>query len=361
MLLLAARHNRRVQRGPSSAVLSVREAGQGERSRWDTFVARSGAGNLMQSWGWGELRRQFGWQVLRLVAQRTAAGEPLGTMQVLHRRVGPGGLAWAYSPRGPALGSGEPAGVARALLRAARRALVRHGVVALRLDPEWPLEGPRSDLVRKLGLTPAPFDIQHRRTWLLDLSRDPDQLFARLPASTRRNIRLAGRAGVVVAAGPDPSSLDTFYRLHLETVRRQRFQTRPLAYYQAVVGSVGARTFVASSPAGPQAAAIAVAFGGRLIYLYGGSLPSPDRAPYALHWEIIRWGVERGCSVYDMWGVPSRFEAGDREPGYAVFKTRWGGRLAAHSGLLEAPWLGPLDRLVSAAERRLLSRRPLLT
>jgi len=27
-------------------------------------------------------------------------------------------------------------------------------------------------------------------------------------------------------------------------------------------------------------------------------------APYALQWGAIQWAIEKGCSQYDLWGVP---------------------------------------------------------
>ena len=331
-----------------------------DRPEWERFVGQECGGVLLQSWGWGEIRRQFGWDVTRLVAQ--GPGDPgwRGALQLIHRPVGVPQIRWGYAPRGPALGSLEDDLAARALLRGARTHLLRRGVVALRLDPEWEATGAGAELRRRLRLRPMPFDIQHRRTWLVDISGPEDAVRGRLPPSTRRNIALAERAGVAVASlGGD--GVEPFYRLHLETVARQRFQTRPMAYYRAVVDGLEARVLLATGDGRPLAAAVVAVCGPRLAYLYGGSEPGPHRAMYAVHWAAIRWGLERKCHLYDMWGVPSRFSPGDPGPGYAVFKTRWGGRLEDHSGLQSAPWLGPLDRPLAGLERVLLGRRPLLT
>ncbi len=317
-------------------------------------------GVLLQSWGWGEIRRQFGWEVTRLVAEGRGGAGWRGVLQLLDRPVGLPAARWGYAPRGPALASLTDDLAGLALLRHARSRLLRRGVVVLRLDPEWALGGAGADLRHRLGLRPLPFDIQHRRTWLVDISGPEDEVRARLPSSTRRNIALAERAGVTVASLAD-EGVEPFYRLHLETVARQRFQTRPLAYYQAVVAGLDARVLLATKEGRPLAAAVFATCGPRLAYLYGGSDPGPHRGMYAVHWAAIRWGRARGCRLYDMWGVPSRFSPGDPGPGYAVFKTRWGGRMEDHSGLQGAPWLGPLDRPLAGLERVLLARRPLLT
>lgn len=234
-------------------------------------------------------------------------------------------------------------------------------MVALRLDPEWGLSTDEERLRRRLRLRESAFDVQHRNTWVVPLARAEDETLAALPPSTRRNIRLAERSGVFVTEGRDRSDLEGFHRLHLATVERQGFQPRSLDYYRAALDALPASVFTAKREGLPLAAAVVVAAGPRLIYLYGGTVPDAHRASYALHWEVIRWGIGHGCDRYDMWGVPRDFLPGQEHPGYAVFKTRWGGVLEAHSGLLQVPLLGPLDPLVATVERALLRRRPLLT
>ncbi len=338
--------------------------GPDQRALWDGFVGDRCDGVLMQSWGWGELRRQYGWRALRIMARDPSSGDPVGALQVLDRPTGPGGLSWAYAPRGPALGRSADLAVAAALLGRAAHELRRRRAVSLHLDPEWPLDSPQWDALRHgLRLRPARYDIQHRNTWLLDLTGEEAALFGRLPSSTRRNIRMASRAGVQVERETTFEAVQRFYRLHLATVQRQGFTTRPCGYYELARQELGAAVFTAVHRTTPLAAAIAVVFGTRLIYLYGGTstdLPRA-RASYALHWEIIRWGLRQGCTKYDMWGVPRRFDPANPSHGYATFKTRWGGAQASHSGLLNAPLWGALDPAVHLAESLALRRRPLLT
>ncbi len=344
--------------------LATELVGPEGRARWDQFVGGRGGGVLMQSWGWGELRRSYGWWPLRILAVSPGSGDPLGALQVLGRPVGPAGVSWAYAPRGPALAPPAEIKVAAALLDRAARELRPRRVISLHLDPEWPADDPNWAAVRRgLRLRPARYDIQHRNTWLVDLRGGEDAVFRRLPPSTRRNIRIAERAGVRVEQAAGPGAVEGFYRLHLATVQRQGFTTRPSSYYERACEELRATVFTAVRLETPLAAAIAVAFGSRLIYLYGGtSTDQPQaRASYALHWRIIRWGLEQGCTEYDMWGVPRRFDPDNPAHGYATFKTRWGGRQASHTGLMIAPLWGRLDPAIHLAESLALRRRPLLT
>lgn len=318
----------------------------------------------MQSWGWGELRHRYGWSVLRLIAQWPGSATWVGAIQILHRSVAPFGLGWAYAPRGPVLISVHDIQPAAALLKRAAHELRRRRVFALRLDPEWPVADPAARELRgTLGLRSAHFDIQHRNSWEVELNFDPQVVSRALPPAARRNIRIAQRQGVLVDIQHSSEAVTTFYQLHLGTVKRQSFQTRPLEYYQQASESLRAEIFTARLQGEPLASAMVVALGPRLIYLYGGtSTAHPEaRASYALHWAAIEWGIAQGCRVYDMWGMPRNFNAEDPAHGYATFKTRWGGRMVSNSGLLLAPVIPPADTLAHRLERWLLRRRPLLT
>ncbi len=344
--------------------LETEVVGSQLRPDWDDLVGRRCGGVLLQSWGWGELRRSYGWEPLRIIALDRDAQDPVGALQVLIRPLAGGAVGWAYAPRGPALARPADGGAARALLERAARELRSRRVTSLHLDPEWPVDGSQwAALRRSLRLRPERYDIQHRNTWLVELDGGPEEVFKRLPPSTRRNVRIAERAQVEVQSGDDAAAVERFYRLHLATVQRQGFTTRPVGYYERACRALGARVFVASCEQQPLAAAVAIAFGPRLIYLYGGtSTDRPEvRASYALHWRIIRWGLEHGCTTYDMWGVPRRFDPSNPAHGYATFKTRWGGRQASHTGLMRFPLWGPLDPALQALESLALRQRPLLT
>jgi lipid II:glycine glycyltransferase (peptidoglycan interpeptide bridge formation enzyme) len=148
----------------------------------------------------------------------------------------------------------------------------------------------------------------------------------------------------------------------MDTVGRKQLHSRPLSYYQAAAEELGATIFIASYQGQPLAGGLTVAFGRRLVHLFGGTSTAAPRAhaSYAMQWAMMKWGIEQGCAIYDMWGVPRRFNRADPAHGYAKFKTKWSGQLGSYSGLMIAPILGPLDPVVHGLEALLLRRRPLL-
>jgi len=333
------------------------------RQQWDSYVSEQETGNLLQSWGWGELRRRYGWRVFRLAAVRGPEAQWVGSIQVLQQGIGPGGLGWGYSPQGPVLSSLGDVEACRALLHAAASRLRHQRAFQLKCDPEWPVDSPEArELRARCGLRPARFDVQHRQTWLVDLRGGVEALSARIPSATKYCIRVSEREGVVVTAERGPEAVSTFYSLHMDTVGRKQLHFRPLSYYQAAAEELGATIFIASYQGQPLAGGLTVAFGRRLVHLFGGTSTAAPRAhaSYAMQWAMMKWGIEQGCAIYDMWGVPRRFNRADPAHGYAKFKTKWSGQLGSYSGLMIAPILGPLDPVVHGLEALLLRRRPLL-
>ena len=328
-------------------------------------MLHSAGGNLLQSWGWAELKATQGWRVDRLVAV-DAADAIRGALQLLTVR-GPLGSAFAYAPRGPALEPALDATAARLLLAEARRLARRRHAVVLKLDPEWPAGEPAvRHLLAAGGLRDSAYDVQHRITYLVDLTGGADAVLGRIKASTRRNLRIAARGGVTVEFHADTAAVEAFYPLYAQSVRRNRFIGRDLAYVHALVRHVATSCplaiLLASVGGETVCGMVAAAAGPRLIYLLGGSslAHSELRPAYLLHWRAIAWGLEQGCDVYDMWGVPSHEDPDAPQAGYYEFKRRWNGRVARHIRCQEAPlwpWLGPLPRLL---ERLALRGRPLL-
>ncbi|HET9050513.1 MAG TPA: peptidoglycan bridge formation glycyltransferase FemA/FemB family protein [Candidatus Dormibacteraeota bacterium] len=344
----------------------VRPATASDRAAWDDFALRRCGGVLLGTWGWGELKRRQGWEITRLVAENAGAVEGLLHIQL---RRGTGGVGFAYAPRSPVVVSPSAgADAAVALLGAARRHARRRGCLVLKADPEWT----QGDAAARAVLASARardswYDVQHRKTYLVDLTGGAASIQGRLKESTRRNIRLAGRAGVEVEVRTDPGAAHDFWPLLAESGERAGFVPRHAAYYAEIVEEVGAScpvtVLLARADGELLAGMIAVAAGPRLVYLYGGNRHDRPRhhAPYAVQWRAIEWGLAHGCEVYDMWGVPNHEDPARPGFGYYEFKTRFNGRVARHMRCQDVrlwPGTGPLPELL---ERLALRGRPLLT
>ncbi len=307
-----------------------------DASAWDAFVSRASDGSVLQSWAWGSLKSRYGWRVARYFW--ADARQPMAAISVLRRAL-PGGLALHYAPRGPILDGRLDRWPDFWL--ALRERLAADGGTVLKVDPEWTSDEQRAALEATGGMR-SRHPIQHQATMVVDISGGDDALM-RLKESTRRNIRSGARSGITVEASDASAAMDHFYELLQETAQREHFAIRARAYYHDLLALFRERgqaaVYLARREERLLAGAVMLFYGPRLVYLYGGTREdAKDLKPgYLLHWRAIEDGQQRGCTTYDMWGVPLNPQPGERGYGYYVFKSRFNGEMRRFIGLYDLP------------------------
>jgi peptidoglycan pentaglycine glycine transferase (the first glycine) len=297
---------------------------------WEAFLARNPQAHLLQTAAWGELKAQFGWSVERVRIGSSGA-------QILFRAL-PFGYRLAYIPRGP-IGDWLPE-----LLPQIDETCRRQRAFVLIVEPDSNYDAALEFALAEHGFRQSPHPIQPRRSLIVSLDGDEEQILNRMHQKTRYNIRLASRKGIVVHVSDDVAG---FTRLLKETAARDGFGAHTDRYYETayrLFKAAGMVELLAAEYDGlPLAALMVFAHGKRAWYLYGASTDRErNRMPtYALQWEAMRWARARGCAEYDLWGVPDAesevLEAGfetrsDGLWGVYRFKRGFGGRLTRTAG-----------------------------
>ena len=178
----------------------------------------------------------------------------------------------------------------------------------------------RAGLPRRAGLHSSVAAVRHTSA----LPSDPRLAHAGLSKMHQRNLRRAEQAGVQVAWGSSAADVDTFYRLHVLTRRRQGVPVQPRRFFHSLAEQLVApglaRVLTARAEGVPVAAALFLAWNGVLVYKYGASDARywSLRPNHLLFWSAIQWGCEHGYRVLD-WG---RSDVGD--VGLRHFKSGWG-------------------------------------
>jgi lipid II:glycine glycyltransferase (peptidoglycan interpeptide bridge formation enzyme) len=177
-----------------------------------------------------------------------------------------------------------------------------------------------------------------------------------MKSKTRYNIRLAERKGVVVREG-GAEDVAAFTRMMATTSERNEFGVHAPAYYERAYAAFYpgdmVRLFLATYEGQPIAGVMAFACGTRSWYAYGASSNEHrNRMPtYAVQWAAIRWAQARGCTSYDLYGVPDEdeetLEAGFQERsdglwGVYRFKRGFGGQLVRSIGAFDYAYNKPL-------------------
>jgi peptidoglycan pentaglycine glycine transferase (the first glycine) len=262
---------------------------------WGGFIQDHPETHILQTPVWGELKAGFGWSP-RFICEGQA-----GAM-VLFKRL-PLGLSVAYIPRGP-VGNGDW----QTLWSVVDDLCRREHAVFLRVEPDiWePVEsGSVTDSLP--GFIKSGQTIQPPRTILVSLAGSEEDILMRMKSKTRYNIRLAERKDVLVRTSTD---VHAFHKMMQTTGERDAFGIHSLPYYQRVYdlfSKQDACTLLFAEYRGqPLAGLMAFAHGHTAWYFYGASTNQErNRMPtYPLQWEAMRWARQRGCRVYDLWGVP---------------------------------------------------------
>lgn len=337
---------------------------------WDDFVRTATGGHHVQSSRWGRVKSVLGWNVARVTVRDGT--DVLGGCQVLVRRVGPVGVA--YAPRGPLLG-GDSAALENAVLDGLEELQRAARLVLLKVQP--PIH--RSDLGAELerrGYGPSELEAAPVATVLVDVSRDDDELLAAMRPSARSNIRKARRKGVQIRFG-DAADLPTFTALVSQTSERQEFSPFPSRYYERMWAEFApagdAALLLAEQDGRALSAAVILGFGETAVYKMGAwSGERSDVHPNELmHWAGFQWARSRGHRFYDFDGIPvavarallrGEAPAGARS-GTARFKLGFGGAVHLFPGAYDRgrPWpVGAVARWgaprMQSTAKRLLGR-----
>jgi peptidoglycan pentaglycine glycine transferase (the first glycine) len=309
--------------------------------KWDDFLSSWPEAHLLQTSAWGELKQGFGWGTDRVLDGKNWIGA-----QILFRTMLPG-YCIAYIPKGPVGLQVESAGdeaIWRRFTAAADEICHQRKAALLLIEPNlWENQLP----VAPPGFRPGLQTIQPQRTLVVDLTGGETAVLARMKQKTRYNIHLAQKKGVIAQPSQD---IETFHKLMMITAQRDAFGVHTRDYYQKAFQIFHPRgeceLFIAEFEGEPLAGLMVFAHGARAWYLYGASsdLHREYMPTYLAQWEAMRWAIRRGCSEYDLWGVPDEDEESleakftqraDGLWGVYRFKRGFGGNLRRSAGSYE--------------------------
>ncbi len=320
---------------------------------WDEYVGAQRA-NILQTFAWGELKRTYGWQVERVVWK--PGGEIAAAAQILYRRLAPA-LTIAYVPRGPVIAETQHTVEFLNLLKKHTRA---RGAFMLKLEPDSPARYDGEAMLRAAHASNTNETIQPATTIHLDLTAPTNEILARMKSKWRYNIRLSERKGVMVRAG-STDDFDAFYELMRLTGERDGFAIHGASYYRTAFELLDARgnvrLLIAEFENKPLAMIFVTAFADEAIYLYGASgNEERNRMPnHALHWAAILWAKERGCTRYDLWGIPDTVDETDEDSNLPSslyqFKQGFGGAVGRYAGVWDIVYYPALYRVYRLARR----------
>ncbi|HAH30967.1 MAG TPA: methicillin resistance protein [Elusimicrobia bacterium] len=293
---------------------------------WNELVRSSEGTGFMQSWEWSEFKEAEGTRVERL---GIFDGGSLIAGAIVYRVETSLGISPLTIPHGPLLPWGDETKAATcfALLKERLCALSQQtGSPIARLEP---FICSRPDFLQ--NLVRAPLDLVPTPTLMIELGKSDNELLGAMTQKGRYNVRLALRKGVEVISSNVNELTGEFHELFELTCHRHGFGGEPVGFFKRLMDALGpagmARVYLASHMGMKAAGAVAVFFGDRATYLYGGTSPflRSSMASYAMHWHIIRDARDMGFKFYDMYGIAPESEPYHPYARFSSFKARFGG------------------------------------
>lgn len=304
---------------------------------YETFVETHPKGNIMQSLCWPRVKRN--WQYEALIYRQ--GSQIVGTMLILMRRVPILDQTLLYAPHGPVCDYTDMKAL-RGLMAGARDLARQVNAYLFRIDPCIAANDQAAvNRFLNLGLThidnPPEFStIQPRNNYMLDIAgKTEEELLGSFHPKWRYNIRLAQRRGVTcTACGAE--RLDDFYRLLVETGKRDGFPIRSKEYFAHMLDGLGshARLFICDYQGKPVSAALATHYAGVTCYLYGASSNEYRNVMpnYLMQWTMIRSALARGDHIYDFQGIPCYDQPDSPHYGVYRFKKGFNGHVVTYAG-----------------------------
>lgn len=304
----------------------------------------------MQSWEWGEFRKNLGTKVLRFGLyknnQLNAAFQiTFHKLPFINKYVG-------YLPKGP-FPNYE---LAQALKKIGRE----NNCILIKVEPN--IENHSQAIDKSFTKSPKPYFTNFN--FLLDLTPTEETLLKNMSSKTRYNIKVAQKHGVTVEQRSDDQALEIYLKLHFDTTRRQGFKSHTPYYHKLVFKLLkekgAARILIAfytppdQKKQLPLTAWMLFNFKDTLYYPYGGSSVEYKfvMANNLAAWEAIRLGKRLKLKQFDMWGaLGPNPDPKDPWLGFHNFKKGYGGRLVQYLGTYDLVLNQPLYLIFTAIDK----------
>lgn len=279
----------------------------------------------LQSWEWGEFRKEWGNKVLRF---QVKSGKVVDSLQLVITKIPKTNLGIGTVLRGP-MPTKE---AVDELVKIAKE----QNLVFVKIEPNYVIkkggiscadEKKVVSLLKRSGAIPGRTLFIPTTFWV-DLSQDEQKLLASFHPKTRYNIRYAQRQGVEVVEDNSDKAFEKYIDLMRETVERQCFYAHSEKYHRLMWKYL--YTQPVTRNAKPIAHLLTAKYKGEIIttwilfvwkdflyYPYGASTDKHKNvmANNLMMWEAIRFGKKLGLKTFDLWG---------REPGKGFTKFKEG-------------------------------------
>jgi lipid II:glycine glycyltransferase (peptidoglycan interpeptide bridge formation enzyme) len=274
----------------NNADRTIRMASLSDQSIWNSHVHHP-----LQSWEWGEFRKEMGIDVSRIIEEKSS--KEINCWQLTFHKIPHTSFTVGYFPKGPL--------PSPAMITALQNLGKEKHALYIQLEPD--VRTPNTHIPG--ALQPSHRPLFTKFTFEMDLTKSEDDLLKEFHSKTRYNIRVAQKHNVTIQEDNSDNAFNSYLTLSQETTSRQGFYAHSAYYHRTmwnILHKAGiAHLFTATYNKEVVATWILFVWNKRLYYPYGAS--SRDHreimAPTLLLWEIVRWAKQKGIQTFDLWGA----------------------------------------------------------
>jgi peptidoglycan pentaglycine glycine transferase (the first glycine) len=345
-----------------------------ERNLWQKFFDDNCSSSFLHSWEWGEFQQSLGYPIIRLgLFNNKNQLEAISLVIKIKSRRG----SFLFIPHGPIFNQNKNEKIKiKNYIEKIKNYLItlskKENYWFIRIAPIFEDKNEYQKIFTDLGFKKAPIYMHAETTWELPLTNKTEEgLLSSMRKTTRYLIKKAARDGVLIEKTTDPKALKIFYNLYQETAKREKFIPFSFDFikkeFEAFAKSKNAMIFLAvinnKKPPIPVlndlggadsdftseehahgsekrgikafinqylAASIIIFTKSAAFYHQGASVHTKIPATYLLQWEAIKEAKNRGCQLYNFWGIYDE-QRPDRTPkswqGLTLFKTGFSGQI----------------------------------
>ena len=283
----------------------------GSDPQWDDFLSSLEYFHHEQSTCWANVKQHQGWQAVRLKVVK--GSEWLSGAQMLCKKLPVGGSI-GYISSGPFYRIRNDQSIdvlVHSINQFAKEKRIQYVAITPYVENAY-LDNVLENNGYRLTEERLPPKSTARATLILDLSKEPDRLLMEMRRETRREIKLALKAGLTVREG-ERKDLDTLFRLMTVVAERRGEKPIPKSVdiFNAIWDSFHPRGYVklliVESGSEPISTGFIFTFGNTVrFWKYGWSGEEQKKYPnQLLYWELIKWSKDHGFRYFDIVQVDS--------------------------------------------------------
>jgi peptidoglycan pentaglycine glycine transferase (the first glycine) len=310
-----------------------------DKYEWEDFLQTCTEKSFLHSWNWGEFNKSMDAKIWRFGIYNN--GKLFGVALVLKVAARRG--TFLFVPHGPvvvdALTERDKKEILQLILIELRSIVKEENASFIRISPVFERIEENASIFSDLLFRQAPIHMHPEVTWELDITLPEEKLLANMRKTTRYLIRQGEKnPDIEIVKSKNIDDLKLFWPVYSETAKRHKFVVFSEKYLESEFKSFSPANeivlFLGKYKGEVVSAALFVIWQDMCFYHHSGSLSKYNKIPvsYLLQWEAIKEAKNRGCKIYNFWGIAPEVKTDtdvkdSRHPwaGLSLFKMGFGG------------------------------------